>query len=225
MREAIVARPTQTPPKQNRLGRGTRTRAMVGWATRPWEPRVTCSESKLSVITVRRPPSKERLDDRASSFSVPRLQRAAAAHQYTWRTLCFILVLDSGATLASGYTSEMGTHTGGGHPPPAPTPWYKENPFWGALSGLLAFSLSGVGFAVTSHPVLGRWLLWLAYPWGLMALWIAINGLAKGKWWRIGSKIAAVTLLALVFWVGDRVMMRPQQDTAVIRHDANKRGS
>src|SRR5216683_5114786 len=92
----------------------------------------------------------------------------------------------------------------GGAPP---TPWYKENPFWGAISGFLAFVLTGVGFGVTGHLTLGRWLLAGAWFWGVMAIWLALNGLTNKRSIRIGGRIAAVigigSILALgAVWMG-----------------------
>jgi hypothetical protein len=91
-----------------------------------------------------------------------------------------------------------------------PTPWYKENPFWGAISGFVAFTLAGVGFVVTGNPILGRWLFWLASPWALMALWLAIYGTIKNTGWRVGGLVAAIILVVSVFWFADRFWIHPK---------------
>lgn len=84
------------------------------------------------------------------------------------------------------------------------TPFYKENPFWGAIGGFLAFSLTGVGFAVTGHVTLGRCLIALAWPWALMALWLATNGLTKSKKRRIIGRLVAIVLVVLLAWCSDK---------------------
>jgi len=92
---------------------------------------------------------------------------------------------------------------GGGEVPP----WYKENPFWGGISGFSAFIIAGVGFGVTEHLTLGRWLLVASWPFGVMAIWIALNGVTDNRTIRIGGRIAAILGLGLVLalsavWMG-----------------------
>jgi len=99
----------------------------------------------------------------------------------------------------------MSQFGGGGGAPP--TPWYKENPFWGATGLFVTFLLTGVGFGVSGHLTLGRWLLAGAWPCGVMAIWLALNGLTNNRPIRIGGKIAAVLVLGLILtlsavWMG-----------------------
>jgi hypothetical protein len=87
---------------------------------------------------------------------------------------------------------------GGGGWRVQPTPWYKENPFWGGIGGFFSFLLAGVGFGVTGYPTLGGWLLAGSFPWGVLAIWIALGGIIRRKLLRIGSRIAAILCLGLI---------------------------
>jgi len=88
----------------------------------------------------------------------------------------------------------MPQFSGGGGAPP--TPWYKENPFWGAQGLFVAFLLTGLGFGVSGHLTLGRWLLAGAWPCGVLAIWLALNGLVGSGSIRTGGRVAAVLGLA-----------------------------
>ncbi len=79
-----------------------------------------------------------------------------------------------------------------------PTPWYKENPFWGGIGGFFTFALTGVGFGVSGHLTLGMWLLAAALPWGVMAMWLAVNGLTDKRSIRIRRKVVAIASLVLI---------------------------
>jgi hypothetical protein len=82
------------------------------------------------------------------------------------------------------------------------TPWHKENPFWGAISLFVALVLTGVGFGVSGHLTLGRWLLAGAWPLGVMAIWLALNGLSDKRSVRIRGRIAAVVGLGCILALG-----------------------
>src|ERR1700674_183030 len=94
----------------------------------------------------------------------------------------------------------MSQFSGGGGAPP--TPWYKENPVWGSVGGFWTFALAGVGFGLSGHLTLGRWLLAAAWPWGVMAIWCALNGLTNKRWIRMGGRVAAVTIVGLILAIG-----------------------
>lgn len=79
-----------------------------------------------------------------------------------------------------------------------PTPWYKENPFWGGIGGFFSFLFAGVGFGVNGYLTLERWLLAGAFPWGVLAIWLALNGLISKKSIRISSKVTAILALGSI---------------------------
>jgi hypothetical protein len=100
---------------------------------------------------------------------------------------------------------------GGGMPP---TPWYKENPFWGGISGFFTFAIAGLGFGLNGYPTLGRWLLWVAAPWGTMALWLSCKGAIRNKRVSIAGNVGGfVFLIALLFW-GDRSIKHAASSSA-----------
>jgi hypothetical protein len=90
--------------------------------------------------------------------------------------------------------------------PPATIPFYKENPFWGAIGGIFTFILAGVGFAVSGNLPLGRVLFWIALPWALMALWLATSNPQK----RIRTFTVSAILTLLLFGYGDWRLVRSQ---------------
>jgi hypothetical protein len=90
----------------------------------------------------------------------------------------------------------------------SPTPFYKENPFWGAIGGFLTFLIGGLGFQVTGYPVLGRLLFWIALPWAFMAVWLSINGLTENRKYRQIAKTLSVLILGLMM-VGIQYLVRP----------------
>lgn len=81
---------------------------------------------------------------------------------------------------------------GGGGGGLSPTPWYKENPFWGSIGGFFTFAIAGLAFGTSGQLTLGKWLLALAWPWGAMAIWLALNGLTNKKSIRVAGSIAAI---------------------------------
>ena len=100
----------------------------------------------------------------------------------------------------------MSQFGGGGSSPP--TPWYKENPFWGAIGGIFTLGLAGLGFGLNGHPTLGRLLLWVVSPWGAMALWISANGTVRKRSARIAAKVTGFIALAVLLWWGDSYIRR-----------------
>jgi len=83
-----------------------------------------------------------------------------------------------------------------------PTPWYKENPFWGAIGLFVAFVLTGVVSGASGQLTLGRWLLAGAWPCGLMVVWLTLNGLTNSVSVRIGGRIVAGLGLGLFLALG-----------------------
>jgi hypothetical protein len=81
----------------------------------------------------------------------------------------------------------------------SPPPFYKENPFWGAIGGFLTFLIGGLGFEVSGYP-LGKLLFWLALPWAVMTIWLLANGLTENRTYRTITKIVgfAITVLGMV---------------------------
>jgi hypothetical protein len=94
------------------------------------------------------------------------------------------------------------------NPPAFPrTPWYKENPFWGGLGAFLAFYLTAVG-VIGGDPILAGCLFLAAWPCGVMAIWVAINGLTARKWLRITGRIVAIILVGALVGVTDLSMTK-----------------
>jgi hypothetical protein len=77
-------------------------------------------------------------------------------------------------------------------------PFYKENPFWGAIGGLLTFLFGGLGFEVSGYPSPGKLLFWLALPWAVMALWLSVSGSTEDRKHQKIFMIVGVPLLGLV---------------------------
>ena len=98
------------------------------------------------------------------------------------------------------------------------TPWYKENPFWGAIGGFFTFGFTGVAFVMSGYPVLGRVLFAMAFPWAFMGIWIAIKGLlfAKPKLIKVVS-IVSFSFLGLSWYVGDYLLRTLPEDSKVAR--------
>jgi hypothetical protein len=82
-----------------------------------------------------------------------------------------------------------------------PAPFYKENPFWGAIGGFLAFLIGGLGFEVSGYPFLGELLFGLALPWAVMATWLSVNGLTEDRKYRRVAKVLGVVILGLIMVV------------------------
>lgn len=110
----------------------------------------------------------------------------------------------------------MSQFVGGGST--VPTPWYKENPFWGGVGGFFSFLFAGVGFGVTGHVTLGRWFLLGAFPWGVMAAWIALNGLTNQKSVRLCGRIALILVIGAILTLG-AIWMGPPVDHARLEID------
>lgn len=82
----------------------------------------------------------------------------------------------------------------------SPTPWYKENPFWGSFGTFLAFYLSGLTSRLTGNPSLGTWLLWIALPWGIIAAWCALKdatSIRRRISYLVGASLAVVCMIEL----------------------------
>ena len=95
-------------------------------------------------------------------------------------------------------------------------PWYKENPFWGGTGLFFTFFLAGLGFGLTGNPVLGRVLLWLALPWGIIALWStrkSLSGTARRASYLIGGSaiLSCVVGLPQMFMITSRPVVPLQQ--------------
>jgi hypothetical protein len=82
----------------------------------------------------------------------------------------------------------------------SPPPFYKENPFWGAIGGFLTFLIGGLGFEVSGYQFLGKLVFWLALPWAVMATWLLAGGLTENRKHRNVTKIVgvAITVLGMV---------------------------
>jgi hypothetical protein len=89
---------------------------------------------------------------------------------------------------------------------PLPTPWYKENPFWGSIALCVGFLIAGVTVGITANLALGRWLLAFAWPWGLAASWLAVNGRTSDRRIRIWGRIAAGLVIGMVIAIGAACM-------------------
>jgi hypothetical protein len=88
-------------------------------------------------------------------------------------------------------------------------PWYKENPFWGGVSGFCTFSLAGLGFAITGYPTLGKCLLWASFPWGVFAFWCMVNGRTQITKSRIFGRAAGFAIVGLVLWWSQSIFPKP----------------
>jgi hypothetical protein len=106
----------------------------------------------------------------------------------------------------------MSQFGGGGGAPP--TPWYKENPFWGSVGGFSTFALAGIGFGLSGHLTLGRSLFAVAWPWGVTAIWLAVNGLTSKKWIRISSRVAAIVIVGVILTLGGSWMAKANTPVA-----------
>ena|SRR5437899_470584 len=76
-------------------------------------------------------------------------------------------------------------------------PWYERNLFWGTTGACLAFGLTGVGFGMSGHPTLARWLLLGAWPCGTIAIWCLLDSLGFKKWARLSGKVGAAVIVGL----------------------------
>jgi hypothetical protein len=97
----------------------------------------------------------------------------------------------------------MSQFGGGGFSLP-PTPWYKENPFWGGVGTFLAFYLTGVGI-VSGNSTLAIWLFVVAWPCGSYSVWVAATGLSNKRLRviaRIAGTLSVALLLLLTIWLG-----------------------
>jgi hypothetical protein len=101
--------------------------------------------------------------------------------------------------------------------PPPPTPWFKENPFWGAISGFFAFLLAGVGFAVTGHLVIGRLLVALAWPWAMFGLWLVFNGIVPSRKLRIVCRLSTSVLILVMAILVDKWIRSETVSTGTAR--------
>ena len=80
-------------------------------------------------------------------------------------------------------------------------PFYKENPFWGAVSAFFTFFLGGMGFQMSGYSTTGTVLFWLALPWAVMAIWLTADALIAKRWTRIATEIVSVSVVAGIMWV------------------------
>jgi hypothetical protein len=87
-------------------------------------------------------------------------------------------------------------------------PFYKENPFGGAIGGFLAFLIGGLRFEVSGYPFLGELLFWLALPWAVMATWLSANGLTENRKYRKVAKVLGALILGLIM-AGIQYLVRP----------------
>jgi hypothetical protein len=81
-----------------------------------------------------------------------------------------------------------------GSGPPAPVPFYEQNLFVGSLS----IFLSIVGVAVATVYGL-KWMLWVALPFGVIAMWITATAIGLRKAWRVLFLAGPIVLVVVLF--------------------------
>ena len=89
-----------------------------------------------------------------------------------------------------------------------PTPWYDRGLFWGHVALFLFFGGLGCGAAMSDRIVWAHVFFIAAWPWGLLAAWLAINGLTRNRRFRIGGRITAAIVVGIIVMLVDRTMTR-----------------
>jgi hypothetical protein len=89
-----------------------------------------------------------------------------------------------------------------------PVPWYERSSFWGIIGVFLYFAGIGVGM---TPQLPERLCLAAALPCGIIAAWIAINGLTTRRISRIVGRIVTTVLIALVLWGTDLALAKRRE--------------
>jgi hypothetical protein len=95
-------------------------------------------------------------------------------------------------------------------------PWYKENPFWGNLSVFLGLLIPGVAFRLGGFPLLGRILMLLSWPFGLLILWIMVPNLSGDRRVKYVATAGAFVLFTVLFYMADSLLSRHSSAGAAV---------
>lgn len=108
----------------------------------------------------------------------------------------------------------MSQFSGGGGAPP--TPWYDRGLFWGYVGLCGLFIALGFGAAMSGYRVSAHIFFFLAWPWGVLVAWLALNGVTPNKRWRVIGRTIACILFGLMIGLTDRAMTRPSNPVAAV---------
>jgi hypothetical protein len=91
-----------------------------------------------------------------------------------------------------------------------PVPWYERSSLWGIVGVFLCLYFAGIGVGMTLQ-LPERICLFAALPCGVIAAWLAINGLTTRRAIRIMGRIVTTILIGMMLWGTDLALAKRRE--------------